>query len=122
MGLAENIKSLREQHGLTQNEFAEQLGVSGKAVCTWEKGTRQPRMGVIEKMAKLYNIKKSDIIEDKETPAPNGERNITKKSQHDEKIAMLIDLFEMLPDLEQNQVLFQLLNQVRYLKGLDGKK
>lgn len=121
MGLAENIKQLREQRGLTQKEFGESLDVSAATVSTWEIGTRKPRMGVIEKMSRLYGVKKSDIIEEKETPTQQGERQ-EKKSEHDEKISMLVDLFEMLPDPDQNQVLFQLLNQVRYLQGLDGKK
>ena len=67
MGLAENIKQIREQHGLTQKEFAEAVGVSAATVSTWEIGTRQPRMGVIEKISRLYDIRKSDIIEDEES-------------------------------------------------------
>ena len=30
------IKRLREEKGITQNQLAEQIGVSGKAVSKWE--------------------------------------------------------------------------------------
>lgn len=73
MGIAENIKKLREAHHLSQAEFAKLLGVSDKAVSTWENGTRIPRMGVIQKMADLYGLQKTDIIEDKQPLTTKGE-------------------------------------------------
>lgn len=64
--MAQIIVSLREKNNLTQEEFGKIVGVSGKAVSTWEKGTRIPRMGAIQKMADYFGIKKSDIIGDTE--------------------------------------------------------
>lgn len=66
MSIAKNIKKLRIQHGLSQKEFAKIAGVSDKAVSTWENGTKEPRMGTIQKIADYFSIKKSDIIEDNE--------------------------------------------------------
>ena len=34
--LAQNIKTFRKQNGLTQEEFAEKLGVTFQAVSKWE--------------------------------------------------------------------------------------
>lgn len=64
MSIAENIKKLREQFDLTQDELGEIAGVSGGAVSTWERGTAEPRMGAIQKMADHFNISKSDIVDD----------------------------------------------------------
>ncbi|WP_188453756.1 helix-turn-helix transcriptional regulator [Virgibacillus oceani] len=64
MGISENLKILRERHDLTQQELADIAGVSDKAVSTWEKGTKQPRMGTIQKIADHFGLKKSQIIED----------------------------------------------------------
>lgn len=36
------IKSIREALGMTQSEFAENLGVQQTAVSHWEKGLRRP--------------------------------------------------------------------------------
>lgn len=66
MSIATNIKELRLKHGLSQKEFAKIAGVSDKAVSTWENGTKEPRMGTIQKIADYFGLKKSDIIEDKE--------------------------------------------------------
>lgn len=64
MSIAENIKRLRIQHGLSQLELANIIGVSDKAVSTWELGTKTPRMGAIQRMADYFGVLKSDIIED----------------------------------------------------------
>lgn len=65
MSIAENIKALRKKYNLTQAQLGEIAGVSDKAVWTWENGTAEPRMGAIQKIADYFNIKKSDIVDDK---------------------------------------------------------
>ena len=64
MGIGENIKILRERFDLTQQDIGDIAGVSDKAVSTWEKGEKSPRMGAIQKIADHFNIKKSQLIED----------------------------------------------------------
>ncbi|MBA9086986.1 transcriptional regulator with XRE-family HTH domain [Fontibacillus solani] len=64
MSIGENLKILREKYDLTQQELAEIAGVTNKAVSAWETGQKEPRMGAIEKIAKKFNLKKSNLIED----------------------------------------------------------
>ncbi len=64
MSIGENIKRLRESHGLTQVQLAEIAGVTDKAVSTWENDMKTPRMGALQKIADYFGIAKSDIIED----------------------------------------------------------
>ncbi len=64
MGISENIKALRDKHGLTQQGLAEIAGVSNKAVSAWETGQKEPRMGAIEKIAIHFGIRKSSLIEE----------------------------------------------------------
>ena len=66
MSIADNIKALREYSNMTQDEFATQVaGVSFQAVSTWERGDREPRMGVIQKLSDYFGIPKSLIIDGK---------------------------------------------------------
>ena len=69
MTIADNIKRLREQHGLTQAELGEIAGVSDKAVSTWENGTAEPRMGAVQRIAEHFNITKGSIVDDNPNPA-----------------------------------------------------
>ena len=64
MGIPENIKKLREMYNLSQKDLGIIAGVSDKAVSTWEKGLKEPRMGAIQKIADHFGLQKSNIIED----------------------------------------------------------
>lgn len=64
--LSDNIKKLRENHKLTQDELGNKLGISGKTVSSWENGRSEPKMGMVEKMANIFGCKKSDIIDEEE--------------------------------------------------------
>ena len=64
MPIGENINRLRIMHGLSQKELARIAGVSDKAVSTWESGSKEPRMGAVQKIADHFGLKKSNLIED----------------------------------------------------------
>ena len=36
--LSENIRALRRRHGLTQEQLAQELGITAQAVSKWETG------------------------------------------------------------------------------------
>jgi len=77
MSIGQNIKILRDHFNITQEELAKIAGVSNKAVSTWESGRNEPRMGVIQKIADYFHLKKSDIIED------NGMGQVIKSTLSD---------------------------------------
>ena len=60
--ISENIKFYRNKNSLTQAQLADKLNVSEQAVYNWERGTRIPRMGYIEKMARLFHVESPDIL------------------------------------------------------------
>ncbi|MBI4687333.1 MAG: helix-turn-helix transcriptional regulator [Nitrospirae bacterium] len=49
----DKIKTLRKGLGLTQQQFAEKLGVSKRAVIYWEKGKRSPSSEILTKLDDL---------------------------------------------------------------------
>lgn len=63
MSIGNNIKNLRLNRGLSQQQLGEIVGATDKAVSTWENNISIPRMGTIEKMANYFGVLKSDIIE-----------------------------------------------------------
>lgn len=63
MSIGENIKELRLQHNMSQLELAKIIGVTDKAVSSWENNIKTPRMGTLQRIADYFNIKKSEIIE-----------------------------------------------------------
>jgi len=61
--IGENIRRLRESKRLTQDDLAKAINVSASIVSHWEADKRVPRMGNVERMAQLFDVLKSDIIE-----------------------------------------------------------
>lgn len=107
MSIAENIKRLRTEHGLSQAEFGAIAGVTDKAVSTWEKGIKEPRMGAIQKIADHFHIKKSDIIEDESARPEMDEftyamHNASHELTDDEK-EMLLDMVARLRKMRKDR-------------------
>ena len=64
MDIGENIRRIRIEHGLTQEEFGEIAGVSSMAVSQWENGRAVPRMGAVQRIADHFGISKSAVIDE----------------------------------------------------------
>ncbi len=65
MSLAENIKALREENNLTQDQVAEALGVSFQAVSAWERNEYKPDTDKLIKLAELFDVSISAIAEER---------------------------------------------------------
>lgn len=62
--LAERLRQLRKQAGLSQKALAERLGISGPAVAQWEMGRHRPDTRWLPKLASLLNCQPSDLRPD----------------------------------------------------------
>ena len=60
------LKELRKENGITQEEFAEMLNVSGRTVSRWETGTNMPDISLLVDIAEIFDVSIPEII--------NGER------------------------------------------------
>ena len=65
MSVGENIKNLRKKNNLMQQELAEKLNISHATVSSWEVGRTEPNMDMIEKMAKVFDCEKTELIDGK---------------------------------------------------------
>ena len=54
--LAENIRALRKQRNLTQEQLAEVLGVTVGAVYKWEARLSLPEMNLLIEMADFFDV------------------------------------------------------------------
>ena len=57
-----NIKQLREQRDMTQEELAKRLGVKPPAVSKWERGMAYPSMNTVIKMADLFQVSMDVVL------------------------------------------------------------
>lgn len=56
MSIGRNISELRREKGLTQQQLAEKLGVSGQSVSKWENDVCAPDVGQFPLLAELFGV------------------------------------------------------------------
>lgn len=56
------IKRLREAKGITQQQLADEIGVSSKAVSKWETAKGMPDITLIEPLAKSLNVSVGELM------------------------------------------------------------
>lgn len=50
------VKELRKEKGITQSQFALEIGVTKGTVSTWERGARKPEPHTVQAMADYFNV------------------------------------------------------------------
>ena len=65
------IAELRKQHGMTQLELAEKMGVTDKAVSKWERDLSCPDINSIPNLAEILGVSVEELMQTKkEVGAP----------------------------------------------------
>jgi len=60
--VAERVKYLREQKGMTQADLAKQLGITRSSVNAWEMGISVPSTQYIVEIANLFKVSTDYIL------------------------------------------------------------
>lgn len=63
MSFRENLLYLRATHDLTQEQLAEQLGVSRQSVTKWESDKSYPEMDKLIKMSQLFDCTLDELVQ-----------------------------------------------------------
>ena len=56
------LKQLRNEKGITQEQLAEILGVSGRTVSRWETGNNLPDLSILVQISEYYNVEIKEIL------------------------------------------------------------
>jgi len=60
--LAQNLRYLREQKGLSQREFSEIFGLSSSAVTMWEREQRKPDIEMIVRLSEYFDVTLDELV------------------------------------------------------------
>ena len=56
------LKDLRREKGITQEQLAEELGVSGRTISRWETGNNMPDISLLVEIAEYFDVSIPEII------------------------------------------------------------
>lgn len=62
MNFKENIKNIRRQNNLTQQQLANALNVSLESIRNYEQGKREPNFIALEKIKNYFNCSYDDLL------------------------------------------------------------
>ncbi len=79
MKIGSFLKALRKEKGITQEQLAEALNVSGRTVSRWETGSNMPDISILVDIADYYDISIPEII--------HGERKSEIMNKEEREIA-----------------------------------
>ena len=62
MNLSENLKRIRKENNLSQEQLAEKLGVSRQSVSKWESNQAYPEMDKVIQLSKMFNLNIDNLL------------------------------------------------------------
>lgn len=68
--LGQLIRNARVMSGLTQSQLAQQIGVTGVAVCNYENGHRWPNVETLSRISQATNTSITLLVPRAEMPEP----------------------------------------------------
>ncbi len=80
MSFGENLREIRKQRNITQEELAELLGVSRQAISKWESGNGYPETEKLIEISRQLNISLDYLL--------NDASNVAEKESGEEKSAV----------------------------------
>ena len=72
MSISNTIKRLRAETGYSQAELAQLIGVDRSAVAQWENRLSEPKMGNVRKLAQVFGVKVSELLDDGTSETPRS--------------------------------------------------
>lgn len=90
--IAANISELRKTAGMTQNDLAEKLNYSDKAVSKWERGESIPDISVLKSIADLFGVTVDYLLTSEHKVYQEEKRETRKRKKSNRIIITLISV------------------------------
>lgn len=94
----ENLKRLRKEKDLTQEDLAEVLGVSFQAISKWERGESYPDITVLPEVASFFKVSVDELLG-------------VNKAENEEEIIKDLEAYDNLTDETLKQEIIRRLKE-----------
>lgn len=117
MKISEKIYRLRTDSDLTQVQFAAIAGVSDKAVSTWERGEKEPRMKPLQRICSHFGIDINQFADaDTDVYKKDGPTPVSESGPISPERQALMDAVKDMDDDTARAVL-EVVRSVKKLRG-----
>lgn len=84
------IAALRRAAGMTQQEVADRLNVSNRAVSRWERDESAPDLSLIPPLAELFGVSCDELLRGRRSPAPAAEPEGPRDARVEKQLRALV--------------------------------
>jgi transcriptional regulator with XRE-family HTH domain len=81
MGFGTQLRTAREQAGLSQQELADKAGISVDSVQNWEQGRTRPRLPALGKLAQALGVSLDVLVMAEGKAEPTRPRGRPRKGE-----------------------------------------
>ncbi|MGN1346745.1 MAG: helix-turn-helix transcriptional regulator [Eubacteriales bacterium] len=100
--LTENLRKLRLEKGLTQEQLAEKMGVSYQAVSRWETGVTYPDIELLPSLAELFEVSLEKLMgvtrQERAEASTEYYKKLNATSDHAERLKLLHEIHREFPN------------------------
>lgn len=125
--IGENLKRLRREKDLTQEELAAHLGISFQAISKWERGESYPDITILPALSNYFKISIDELVGMEEIRRTEEYEKINEKwlenrnaNKHKENVKLMKDSLKFFPN--DALLLVQLSSSLERLDGTDKEK
>ena len=125
--IGENLKRLRREKDLTQEELAAHLGISFQAISKWERGESYPDITILPALSNYFKISIDELVGMEEIKRAEEYEKINKKwlenriaNKHKENVKLMRDALKFFPN--DALLLVQLSSSLERLDGTETEK
>ena len=125
--IGENIKRMRRERDLTQEEMATHLGISFQSISKWERGDGYPDITMLPALANYFGISIDELLGMSKIEKNNQYCDINriwdennKKGLHQENVALMRHSLKTFPN--NSLLLVQLSTSLEKLDGTNEEK
>lgn len=112
MNLADNLKKIRKEHHLSQEQLAEKLGVSRQSVSKWESNLAYPEMDKVLQLCKLFDLNMDELLnQDIKEVSDNKQAKININKYIDDFLEYVTKTIDMFSSMSWKEKLKCLLEQ-----------
>ena len=86
--IADRLIKLRKEHGLSQEELADKLGLSRQAVSKWERAEASPDTDNLICLAKLYGVSLDQLLQTDDSVETIVKEQVKEENKNEESIVL----------------------------------
>ena len=127
LSMGENIKRMRMERSLTQEEVATHLGVSAQSVSKWERGEGYPDIELLPAISHYFGVSIDELLGTSEKEKEQSYNALNEKwmknnksGAHEENVSLMRDALKSFPN--DPLLLVQLSTSLEKLDGTEEEK